>query len=156
MSKTIRIAGTEVSVERRSFEIYIQGCSRHCDGCHNPETWDFNGGMEFEIDDLLKRVSDKIKPFDKLIESIFISGGDLLCWDVETAKEFTRKARELFPNKNLWLFTGCEGEDLPDWVWNYYDTIKAGAFKKELLQPAGTFPATSNQVIIANPFRVKF
>lgn len=26
---------------------FVQGCNRHCEGCHNPETWDFNGGYEF-------------------------------------------------------------------------------------------------------------
>ncbi len=26
---------------------FTQGCEQHCPGCHNPETWDFNGGYEF-------------------------------------------------------------------------------------------------------------
>jgi len=26
---------------------FTQGCDRHCPGCHNPETWDFEGGYEF-------------------------------------------------------------------------------------------------------------
>ena len=29
--------------------LYIQGCSIHCKGCFNPETWDFEGGHEFDI-----------------------------------------------------------------------------------------------------------
>ncbi|MBR2247073.1 MAG: 4Fe-4S cluster-binding domain-containing protein [Bacilli bacterium] len=26
---------------------FVQGCDQHCPGCHNPQTWDFNGGYEF-------------------------------------------------------------------------------------------------------------
>ena len=148
MTRQIRIAGTEVSVQRRSFEIFVQGCTRQCDGCHNPETWSFTGGVEWDIDELLSYLAEKIKPFDNLITNIYVSGGDLLCWDEETAIEFSQKVREFFPNKTLWLFTGCEHEVLPEWIWEYYDIVKAGAYKKELRLPDGSFPITSNQVII--------
>lgn len=30
--------------------LYVQGCPFHCKGCHNPETWDFDGGKEFTSD----------------------------------------------------------------------------------------------------------
>lgn len=29
---------------------FVQGCPNHCEGCHNPETWDFDGGKEFTSD----------------------------------------------------------------------------------------------------------
>ena len=35
---------------------FSQGCPHHCPGCHNPETWDFNGGKEFTpqvLDDII-------------------------------------------------------------------------------------------------------
>ena len=29
--------------------VFTQGCPHHCEGCHNPETWDFEGGFDCEI-----------------------------------------------------------------------------------------------------------
>ena len=26
--------------------LWVQGCPFHCKGCHNPQTWDFDGGYE--------------------------------------------------------------------------------------------------------------
>lgn len=39
---------------------FTQGCPHHCPGCHNPETWNFNGGKEFTID-VLYDIIDSIK-----------------------------------------------------------------------------------------------
>lgn len=39
-----------------SVSFFFQGCDRHCKGCHNPETWDFEGGKPFTnkvIDDVI-------------------------------------------------------------------------------------------------------
>ena len=27
--------------------LFVSGCRNKCVGCFNPETWDFNGGIEF-------------------------------------------------------------------------------------------------------------
>ena len=32
--------------------LWTQGCPNHCPGCQNPETWDFNGGMLVDIDEV--------------------------------------------------------------------------------------------------------
>ena len=34
--------------------VFMQGCSFHCKNCFNPETWDFQGGKEFNNDILIK------------------------------------------------------------------------------------------------------
>ena len=51
--------------------IFAQGCARHCTGCHNPETWDFNGGTPKKIDDLLE-----LARRNPLCHSVTFSGGE--------------------------------------------------------------------------------
>ena len=40
---------------------YVQGCSHHCKGCYNPETWSYNGGKEWteETNKVLINLMDK-------------------------------------------------------------------------------------------------
>lgn len=153
MKMNIRIAGTEFSLKNKSYEIYIQGCYRNCKGCHNPDTHSFSGGKEVDIIRYLEDTYRKIYPFikDGLIENIYISGGDLLCQDEEVAKQFSFETMFLFsPLARIWLFTGCSGSELPEWVWNYYDIVKAGTYQEDIRNPDGTFPASSNQVLLVN------
>ena len=62
----MRIAGfvEESIVDGPGFRIVIffQGCAHHCYGCHNPETWDFEGGKEVSFD-LIKKIIDLYEKF---------------------------------------------------------------------------------------------
>lgn len=53
------------------FVIFVQGCSHHCKGCHNPDTWDLLGGEPIKAEDLLKQVKA-----EKLIKGVTFSGGE--------------------------------------------------------------------------------
>ncbi len=73
--KFLRLAG----IERESIVdgpgirmvIFCQGCLRHCDGCHNPETWDLNGGKLMSTDDILSIVQS-----NPLCKGVTYSGGE--------------------------------------------------------------------------------
>lgn len=71
----IRIAGTVndsiVDGTGIRFTIFTQGCPHHCEGCHNPETHDFNGGYEVDSDELLEKI--KANP---LLDGVTFSGGE--------------------------------------------------------------------------------
>ena len=60
-----------------SVSVYLQGCPHHCKGCHNPETWDFEGGREFTFETM----QSIIKGLDAngVKRSLAIMGGEPLC-----------------------------------------------------------------------------
>lgn len=127
--------------------LWVAGCTHHCENCHNPITWDINGGIPF--DDAAERefFSQGSKGY---IEGITFSGGDPLHPD--NREEITRLAKtykEKYPNKNIWLYTGFLWEavsNLP--VMEYIDVIVDGRFVEELKDPQLHWRGSSNQRII--------
>lgn len=71
----IRVAGIEkesvVDGPGLRFVIFTQGCSRRCPGCHNPDTWDFDGGQEMDTKDILLQIEGT-----GLLRGVTISGGE--------------------------------------------------------------------------------
>ena len=65
---------------------FCQGCPHHCEGCHNPETWSFEGGTPMETDDLLKIVTS-----NPLCRGVTFSGGEPFA----QAEGFARLAKAL-------------------------------------------------------------
>ena len=53
------------------YTIFTQGCPHHCQGCHNPESWDENGGYLEDIDHI---IADIMK--NPLLDGITLSGGE--------------------------------------------------------------------------------
>ena len=84
--------------------IWFQGCSHKCEGCHNPETHDFFGGHEYELDDIL----DQIKELEYQ-DGITLSGGDPF-FQSEAATKIAKYAKEL--GLNVWAYTGFLFDDI--------------------------------------------
>ena len=53
------------------FTVFTQGCPHHCPGCHNPETWPFEGGTPMEEEALLALVRE-----NPLCRGVTFSGGE--------------------------------------------------------------------------------
>ena len=71
----IRVAGIEkesvVDGPGLRFVLFVQGCSHRCSGCHNPGTWDFDGGQEMDTEEILKQIEGT-----RLIRGVTFSGGE--------------------------------------------------------------------------------
>lgn len=58
--------------------VFFQGCSLRCAYCHNPDTWNMDGGKEMNPEELLKKIL-RFKPyFDKSGGGVTFSGGEVL------------------------------------------------------------------------------
>ncbi len=108
METTVRIAGVirESIVDGPGirFVVFTQGCPHHCEGCHNPQSHDFDGGYDCAISKIVTEIEK-----DPLITGVTFSGGEPFCQPeplAELAKIVTAKGL------NLIIYTGYRVEEL--------------------------------------------
>jgi anaerobic ribonucleoside-triphosphate reductase activating protein len=149
----MRIAGfvEESIVDGPGFRIVIffQGCAHHCYGCHNPETWDFEGGKEVSFD-LIKKIIDD-NPY---ADGITLSGGDPL-YQIDASTEIAEYAKS--KGLDVILYTGFLFEEVLEMtkanqrlkdLLNNVDTLIDGSFILEQRHLSLKFRGSSNQRII--------
>lgn len=104
---SIRIAGVvkESTVDGPGFRyvVFTQGCPHKCEGCHNPETHDFNGGMIVKIDDIVEDIKK-----NPLLKGVTISGGDPFIQSDKVSKLLDKLDKKL----TVIVYTGFEYEYL--------------------------------------------
>lgn len=125
--------------------IYCAGCAHRCSGCHNPQSWDFGGGREVTVEELLAVVKA-----DEFADVTF-SGGDPL-YQVEAFTELARRIKEE-TGKTIWCYTGFTYEEILadkrlSMILPYLDVLVDGPFISDLRDPDLPFRGSSNQRII--------
>ena len=125
--------------------IYCAGCAHHCPGCHNPQSWDFAGGKEMSVDQLLELI------LDDEFSNVTFSGGDPL-YQVEAFTELSRKIKER-SGKTIWCYTGFTYEEILaderlSMILPYLGVIVDGPFIEALKDRELLFRGSSNQRII--------
>lgn len=127
--------------------LWVSGCAHCCKECHNPLTWDPNGGIPFNEQVKAEIFEQLEKPY---ISGITISGGDPL----HTAnrlgvKELCEEIKEKFPNKTIWLYTGESWENIMHYpVLQYVDVMVDGEFKIEDKDVKLLWKGSKNQRVI--------
>ncbi len=127
--------------------IFMQGCTFHCEGCFNPETWDFNEGIDFTDE----TINEIMKLCEKQnIEGLSILGGEPLHpKNIEGSTKLAKAFKEKFPKKNLWVWSGFLLEKLKDKeIFKYIDVLVDGQFKIKLKNPKLKYCGSSNQRVI--------
>ncbi|MEA4932994.1 MAG: anaerobic ribonucleoside-triphosphate reductase activating protein [Lawsonibacter sp.] len=90
--------------------LFVSGCSHHCEGCFNPETWAFDYGRPFG--------EEQEENILVLLNRSYIHGLSLLGGEPfepqnqEPVLRLARRVREKFPNKDIWCYSGYQFEEL--------------------------------------------
>lgn len=77
------------------FAVFMQGCPLRCGCCHNPDTWDFDGGKEYTAEEIVKKAV-RYKDYFGSKGGITVSGGEPLM-----QAEFVKELFELCHNENI-------------------------------------------------------
>lgn len=122
--------------------VYFAGCKHYCKGCHNPQSWDMNGGYEVTIDYLLDLIKD-----DEFADVTF-SGGDPL-YQCDAVTELARRIKAE-TDKTIWCYTGFTYEEILENEWlkqilPYIDVLVDGPFVENLKTDEISFVGSSNQ-----------
>ena len=152
--KKVDIAnGTGVRVS-----LFVSGCTHHCKGCFNPDTWNFNFGKEYtkETED---SIIEALTP--DYIEGLSLLGGEPFePQNQPTLVGLLKRIESELPNKNIWCYTGYLFEELSGQkesraftditleMLSMIDVLVDGEFVENLKDISLKFRGSSNQRII--------
>ena len=138
MEKLIHYAGIKENDvydgEGICVSFWVQGCPFHCPHCHNPETWDFDGGIELPSDwksTIIKAISK-----NNVRRNFSVLGGEPLCEEnIKLTADVIRVVRTAYPQIHIYLWTGFTLEELKEkddpnisFVLTNIDTLIDGKF----------------------------
>lgn len=121
------------------YVVFCQGCAHHCPGCHNPDSWDFNGGFDISVEALAHDILRHPH-----IDGVTLSGGDPFFQHDECVKLLAI----LPPHFNIWIYTGFDYFQIRDTkLAKMADVIVDGLYIDKL-RVEGRPYGSSNQRII--------
>lgn len=140
--------------------LFVSGCTHHCEGCFNPETWDFHYGQPYTAETEQEILDACDKPY---IRGLSLLGGE----PFEPANQkallpLLRRFRERFPDKTVWCYSGYNYEldmltgQLGDWavtkeMLGLLDVLVDGEFVLDQKDLNLRFRGSANQRIIDVP-----
>ncbi len=138
------VGGTSVDGPGLRTSVYFAGCNHHCPGCHNPQSWDFEGGEAMSV----LRIKEIIDDCDF---NVTFSGGDPLMQPVDEMVELARLLKA--DGRTIWCYTGYSYEYVasrPEYeeLLACIDVLVDGPFVESLRDISLRFRGSSNQRLV--------
>lgn len=126
--------------------VYCAGCRHKCPGCHNPQSWDFEGGQPMSTEEIMRVIEA-----DPFTQGVTFSGGDPMYQPegfAELARAIHRRTK-----KDIWCYTGFTYERLVNnprqrALLQEIDVLVDGPFVKAERDETLRFRGSRNQRII--------
>lgn len=137
-----------------SVTFFTQGCPHRCKGCHNPETWDFDGGKEF-TPKVLEEIVEALTA-NNITRSLCVMGGEPLCEEnLFLTNLVISHIREKVPGVKVYVWTGFLYENLLkksnphlQKILELTDVLIDGPYIEELRDITLSMRGSSNQRVI--------
>ena len=144
--------------------LFCSGCTNRCEGCFQPETWDFCYGKEYtkETEDQLIQMLTNPN-----IQGLTLLGGDPFePSNQRTLITLLRRVKQELPTKDVWAYTGfvyeqdlLEGQrkhtEVTDEMLSYIDVLVDGPFVIDKKDISLYFRGSTNQRVIDIPKTLK-
>lgn len=125
--------------------VFLQGCPRHCVGCHNSDLIPSIGGIEIDENKMADLILNEITPLHK---GITFTGGDPLMQHSELLKVIMAIIKKN-ASLDFWVYTGYKFEEVKDLpVMSLIDVLVDGPFEIDKKDLGLTFKGSLNQRII--------
>ena len=137
--------------------LFVSGCTNHCEGCFQLETWDFNYGNDF-TEETENRILEMLAP-DYICGLTVLGGEPFEPENQRVLVDFLRKVRRKYPEKSIWCFTGftlemletegthCHCEATEEML-SLIDVLVDGRFDKSKKNISLRFRGSENQRLI--------
>ena len=136
--------------------LFVSGCTHHCKGCFQPETWDFAYGQPY-TEATERQILDSLAP--SYIHGLTLLGGEPMEPDNQRALlPLLRRLKMEYPQKTVWCYSGYTYEELTgvsrarcevtDEMLSLIDVLVDGEFVLERKNISLRFRGSENQRLI--------
>ena len=128
--------------------LWLAGCSHHCKGCQNPQTWNPESGILFD-NSAREEIFAELK--EEYCSGITLSGGDPLYEG--NRLEVLNLCKQIiaeYPNKTIWLYTGytlAQIKELFPQILPYIDVLVDGRYEEDKRDIEIAWRGSTNQIV---------
>lgn len=135
---------------------WAQGCPHRCIGCHNPETWDFDGGRDADEDNIISHILSALEA-NGIQRNLSLLGGEPLCPEnADFIQLLIYWVKRVHPNIKIYCWSGytleqlqarTEKEEDIKYILDNIDMLAAGPFilaERDITLP---YVGSRNQIV---------